>query len=198
MLYLATTPRVYRKLQHEIDEAVKSGRASLPVITTAEAKALPYLQAVIQEGLRIHPPTLILASKQVPPEGDTLPDGRFLPGGAEVAQNSWTMLRNKAIFGLDADVFRPERWIEEVDDEKRSEMERTVGLMFGHGRWMCAGKGIAMMELGKLFFELLKEFDFQVVNPTRPWEMRQFSIFLFKGMMMRVTEREREKEKKKD
>ncbi|KAM7203473.1 cytochrome P450 [Naviculisporaceae sp. PSN 640] len=170
---------------------VRQGMFTL--ITTAEAKALTYLQAVIQEGLRIHPPTLISASKRVPPAGDTLPDGRFLPSGTEIAQNSWTMLPNKTIFGQDADVFRPERWLDEEEDEKKkAEMERVVGLMFGHGRWMCAGKSIALMKLGKLFFELLREFDFQVVDPTRPWEMRQFLIFLFRGMMlMRVTEREK-------
>ncbi|KAM7216245.1 cytochrome P450 [Rhypophila decipiens] len=189
MLYLATTPTAYRRLQQEVDEAVKSGKASSPIITSAEAKALPYLQAVLLEGLRIHPPTLILASKQVPPEGDTI-EGKFIPGGTEIAQNSWTMLRNKQIFGQDADLFRPERWLEESDAETKAEMERTAGLMFGHGRWMCAGKSIAMMELGKLFFELFREFDFQVADPTRPWEMKQFSIFMFKGLLMRVTERE--------
>lgn len=92
MFYLATTPTAYRRLQREIDEAIRSGRASSqgPIITSAEAKNLPYLQAVVKEGLRIHPPTLILASKRVPAEGDILPapDGRFIPGGTEIAQNS--------------------------------------------------------------------------------------------------------------
>jgi len=152
MLYISTSPCVYRKLQQEVDDAVASGKASSPMITSAEAKALPYLQAVLQEGLRIHPPSLILASKQVPPEGDTI-NGKFIPGGTEIAQNSWSLLRNKWLFGEDADTFRPERWLE-VDGEKRAEMERISGLLFGYGRWMCAGKNIAFMELGKVFFEV--------------------------------------------
>jgi cytochrome P450 len=151
MLYLVTTPIVYRRLRQEIDDVVASGKASTP-ITYAEAKALPYLQAVIYEGLRIHPPNLILASKRVPPEGDTL-DGKFVPGGTDIGQNSWSLLRNKQIFGHDSDVFRPSRWLE-VDAQKRAEMERTAELLFGYGRWMCAGKYIAFLELSKVFFEV--------------------------------------------
>jgi hypothetical protein len=43
MLYVITTPQVYRRLQEEIDEAIASSKVSTP-ITNAEAKTLPYLQ----------------------------------------------------------------------------------------------------------------------------------------------------------
>jgi cytochrome P450 len=43
MLYLMTTPRVYNRLQTEIDEAIKAGKVSSP-ITQPEAKQLSYLQ----------------------------------------------------------------------------------------------------------------------------------------------------------
>jgi cytochrome P450 len=109
-------------------------------------------QAVIYEGLRIHPPSLILANKQVPPEGDTI-DGKFVPGGTNIAQNTWCLMRNKAIFGQDPEVFRPERWLG-IDASRKTQMERTTELMFGYGRWMCAGKHIAFMELNKIFFEV--------------------------------------------
>lgn len=34
------------------------------------------------------------------------------------------------------------------------EMERAIDIAFGHGRWMCAGKRIAFMELSKVLFEV--------------------------------------------
>jgi len=44
ILYVMTTPRVYSRLQAEIDEAINAGNVSTP-ITLAEAKQLSYLQA---------------------------------------------------------------------------------------------------------------------------------------------------------
>lgn len=180
MLYILTTPHVYRRLQAEVDDAVASSRAGSPVVSHAEAQKLPYLQvwncptspvpgsfvfvgereefspfpaqAVIYEGLRIHPPNHILASKVVPPEGDTL-DGKFVPGGTKIAWNVWSLLHRKDMFGQDAGVFRPERWLEASTD-RRIDMERHVELVFGYGRYMCAGKTIALMELNKVFFEV--------------------------------------------
>jgi cytochrome P450 len=54
MLYVITNPRVYRKLQEEIDDAVKAGKAPEDgVISDAEARKLPYLGAVVREGMRV-------------------------------------------------------------------------------------------------------------------------------------------------
>jgi cytochrome P450 len=54
MLYIITHPRVYKKVQAEIDEAVNSGAASNSgVISDAEARKLPYLSAVVREGMRV-------------------------------------------------------------------------------------------------------------------------------------------------
>jgi len=102
--------------------------------------------------LRIHPPNHILASKLVPPEGDTF-DGKFIPGGTKIAWNVWSLLRRKEMFGEDASVFRPERWLE-ASTNTHIEMERHVELIFGYGRYMCAGKIIAFLELNKIFFEV--------------------------------------------
>ena len=82
MLFLITTPKALWRLRAEIDEAVHKSSMSSPV-TDAEARALPYLQACIKEGLRLHPPVTGLFDRVVPPEGDTI-NGLFLPGGTEI------------------------------------------------------------------------------------------------------------------
>jgi cytochrome P450 len=91
MLYIVTSPHVYTTLQAEIDATVADGRISSPVVRDAEARTLPYLQAVIKEGLRIFPPATELASKVVPPDGDTI-NGVFVPGGTKIGQNLWALL----------------------------------------------------------------------------------------------------------
>jgi cytochrome P450 len=150
VFFLATNPQAYARLQKEIDEGIATGKISTP-ITNAEGKALPYLQAVIRESIRFHPPVFNLLPKVVPRGGDTL-CGQFVPGGTEIGVNPWSMVRRPEIFGDDPDVFRPERWLE-ASSERRAEMEKVGELIFGHGRFMCAGKVLAFMELNKTFVE---------------------------------------------
>ncbi|KAK6956791.1 hypothetical protein Daesc_002071 [Daldinia eschscholtzii] len=185
LLYLLSAPQVYRKLKDEISSAVQAGKVSNP-ITYVEARELPYLQAVIYEGLRIRPVTTSMLAKEVPRGGDTI-DGKFIPGGTSIGTNFLMLLRSKAVFGEDADFFRPERYLE-VDERTRAEMQRHVELTFGYGRWMCAGKNIALMELNKIYFELLRYFDFQLLDPRAPMTTLSHGLFIDKGLLVRVTE----------
>jgi hypothetical protein len=90
--------------------------------------------------------------KEVPPQGDTI-HGHFVPGGTRVGHCFVAMERSEEIFGKDADVFQPGRWLG-PDLDKRREMAQVVELVFGHGRWGCAGKPVAIMELNKIFVEV--------------------------------------------
>jgi len=109
------------------------------------------VQAVIKEGLRIHPPITGLLTKLVNPGGETI-KGRYIPGGTGIGHCVWAIQRHP-VFGTDVDVFRPERWIE-ATDAQRNAMERTMELVFGTGRWGCLGKTIVMVELDKIFVEV--------------------------------------------
>ncbi|KAI0534486.1 cytochrome P450 [Xylaria digitata] len=162
LLYLMATPVVYQRLKTEMKAAIKSGRVSSP-ITAAEAKELPYLQAVLYEGMRIRPAGTATFGKEVPPGGDVI-HGHFVPGGTTIGPNLPSLMYSKALFGGDADIFRPERFLE-ADQATRTEMQRNIELVFGYGRWMCAGKAIAWLEINKVVFELLRQFDFQILDP---------------------------------
>jgi cytochrome P450 len=152
-LYIITIPRVHDKLLTEISSAtlteISSSTLSSP-ISDAEAKKLPYLQAVIKEGLRIYPPVAGLMAKKVPPGGDTI-NGMFVPGGTQIGYGAWGIFRNKKIWGDDADAFRPERWLE---GENIREQELALELIFAAGRYQCLGKSVALLELNKVFIEV--------------------------------------------
>lgn len=70
LLHILSSPAVYHKLKQEISDGIKAGRISQP-ITHDQAKEMPYLQAVISEGMRVVPPVINGFSKKVPPGGDT-------------------------------------------------------------------------------------------------------------------------------
>lgn len=172
MLYLMSHPRVYRRLQDEIDAAVRDGKApgnvgaessgeEAAIVSYAQTKSLPYLQAVVREGIRIFPPLTDPFARDVPPGGDTVvvDGGRavFLPGGVSVIP-SWTaMHRDRALYGADADLFRPERWLETEEPggaDRLRAMRRANDLMFGHGKYTCLGKPVALIEIHKTIFEV--------------------------------------------
>lgn len=155
LLYLLTTRHVYDKLQAEIDDFF-ANRSENGIIKNSEAQQLPYLQAVIWEGLRMNPPFSGQMGKRTAPGGVTLPDGVFIPGGVDIAHSTLSMQRLPEVFGEDVDVFRPERWLEaeKTDPARKALMARAVDLNFGYGRWVCIGKHIAMMELNKIFVEV--------------------------------------------
>ena len=150
MLHIITSPRVYQHLVADIQSAARDGSISMP-ITSAEARKMPYLQAVIKEGLRIHPPITGLLAKLVNPGGEII-KGHFVPGGTAIGHCVLGIERNE-VFGEDVDSFRPERWLE-APEARRKEMERTMELVFGSGRWGCLGKSIVLVELDKIFVEV--------------------------------------------
>lgn len=152
MLLLLTSPPVYARVKQEIATAISAGKISDPM-TNEEAKALPYMQAVILEGLRIMPPVTVGFPKRVPAGGDTV-CGVFLPAGTDVYQNYITMLKNPAIFGQDANSFRPERLLATDDPAAVAHMKKTIDLTFGYGRFGCLGKVLAQMEMNKIFVEV--------------------------------------------
>jgi cytochrome P450 len=201
MLYIMTNPRVLSRLLAEISQ----GTFSSP-IRDSEAKKLPYLQAVIKEGLRIHPPVVGLQSKEVPAGGDTL-NGMYVPQGTKIGYCAWGIFRDKKIWGEDADVFRPERWLE-GSPEKIEEEEHTLELIFGHGKYKCLGRPVALIELNKIFVEvstigtslevygmlnkprqLLRRFDFTLVDPAQPWKSIANGVFTQSDMWVTLSRR---------
>lgn len=99
------------------------------------------------------PPLMNGFPRQVPAGGDTI-CGRFVPGGTDIFVNYVGMLRDKHVFGEDANVFRPERYLEGDDEERRNRMWKTTDLAFSHGRWRCLGQRLAWLQLQKVVVEV--------------------------------------------
>ncbi|KAF9882020.1 benzoate 4-monooxygenase cytochrome p450 [Colletotrichum karsti] len=188
VLHTITTPRVYARLLEEIAQAAPN--TSSPIISDAEARTLPYLQALIKEGLRIFPPVSAFAPKEVPAGGDVW-KGRFIPGGTRIGWSAMALARREETWGKDAAEFRPERWIMREDGgicdsaEKLREMEGVHELIFSHGRHQCLGKPVAVMELNKVFFELFRRYDLSLCNPLKPWKSIHAGIHCQSEMWMR-------------
>jgi cytochrome P450 len=79
--------------------------------------------------------------------------------------NSWAVHRRKETWGEDAEVFRPERWLE-ANEEKKMEMERAM-LHFGAGSHVCIGRWISMVEIWKFLPVFLGKFEVRTSTTRR-------------------------------
>jgi cytochrome P450 len=115
LYHLITSPHALSNLRHELDLA-----AHTP--SFKDTQALPYLQAVIKESLRLHPATGLPLWRVVPPGGVNI-GAYHLPPGSNVGVNSWVAHYDEDVFGKDAHVFRPERWMQSDTGSSSKAME---------------------------------------------------------------------------
>lgn len=154
ILCLMTNPAAYERLQAEIEDGISKATISAP-IKDSEARQLPYLQAVVKEGLRVRSPAGGAFYKIAPPGGDMI-NCFFVPGGTQVGV-SHLGFHSEEVFGPDAQIFKPERWLDpEIDLACLSKMNSTLDMIFHSGKYQCLGKSVALVEFNKIFAELLE------------------------------------------
>ena len=152
--HLLRHPSTLSTLLSELETAHVAGSLTLPLPTWSECQALPYLNAVIKESLRLNPALALRLERIVPRPGLNI-NYEYLPPGTIVGVNPWVLHRDPRIFGADAETWNPGRWIPdpEADAEKEKERVRYMDvhiLSFGSGKRTCLGRNIAMLELTKL------------------------------------------------
>jgi cytochrome P450 len=185
LAHLAIYPDTLATLRRELDEATASGALSDPA-TFQQAQKLPYLQACIMEAMRVHPAVGAPMTRVVGSQGLRV-RGTFFPAGTEVGINPWVIHNNKSIFGPDAHVFRPERWLT-VNKEERRVLESNF-LAFGNGPRTCLGKNISMMEMSKVVPQIVRKYDLDIVPDEQgrkyTWKTRWFAKPELKAVIRR-------------
>ncbi|GAA6000333.1 hypothetical protein JCM10207_007966 [Rhodosporidiobolus poonsookiae] len=176
---LSRHPEKQDRLREEIRtarrEALNEGREELEA---DELNALPYLDAVVREILRLEPvniaiPRIALHDDLLPlstPIPSATEPGKFLSHvpvkkGQLIEIGIFAANRNKAVFGEDVDEFRPERWLDD-DNKIESKVGVWSGLMsFVHGPRACIGYKFAIYELKAVISVLIDDFDFRPRDP---------------------------------
>jgi benzoate 4-monooxygenase len=174
--YLAANPPVQHKLQKELDDAL--GSEDEYVSTYEQVKRLPYLEAVINEALRIHS-TSSLGLPRIAPEGGLTIQGIHFPQGAVLSVPSYTIHRDTKVWGEDADVFRPERWFE----RDHATLNKAFN-PFSYGPRACVGRNLASMELLIIISSVLRRYEFVLADPDKVFDTREG--FLRKPVECRV------------
>ncbi|KIW53987.1 hypothetical protein PV05_06386 [Exophiala xenobiotica] len=114
---------------------------------------LPYLDAVVKEGLRCFPPIPMSMPRFVPQGGSTI-DGYFIPGGTVVSCQPYTIHKDPNVFPQPLE-FQPERWLDR-DAQALAERNRWF-FAFGVGGRGCLGRHLAIAEMKILLREVYSQ-----------------------------------------
>lgn len=154
--YLTVNPMAQQRIRQELKGVVADGE--IP-IGFDDAKQSLYLEAVIQEGIRIHSMANLSSERIVGAGGMLLPNGMTLPPGAHVGINPAAMNRRPDLFGAQTEEFDPLRWLKHADETEeeftnRRQLMDRASLTFGQGSRSCLGKNIVQLEFFKLVASL--------------------------------------------
>ena len=184
--HLLKQPDTMEKLRKELDQALREGSLTIPLPTWTECQRLPYLNACIKEALRLNPALALPLERVVPPSGLQL-DDTWLPPGTIVGINPWVLQREKRIFGEEAEMWNPDRWLDQ-DTAKTKYMEQHL-LAFGAGKRTCLGRNIAMLELSKVVPALVMRYDMSLKDPDRTWKITSAFAVKQDGLDVVLTKR---------
>ncbi|EJC97640.1 cytochrome P450 monooxygenase [Fomitiporia mediterranea MF3/22] len=170
---IIANPPVQAKLQKELDDALGAPSPSDDSVSTySQINHLPYLEAVINEALRVHPMVGLGLPRVVPASGLTV-CGKHFPEGTVLSVPTYTIHRDKEVWGEDADTFRPERWFE----GDKSTMQKVFNA-YSYGLRACAGRVLANVELQIFISSIFRRYEFVLEEPENPVEV-------FEGFIMR-------------
>lgn len=126
---------------------------------------MPYLNAVCNETTRLYPTVPVTLRDAV---RDTDICGQRVPKGTQVLLVPWAINRSPALWGPDAERFRPERWIDNDDDDEQGRRRANnhggassnyCQLTFLHGPRSCIGQKFAQAELRALVAAFVSRFE---------------------------------------
>ncbi|KAK9178650.1 hypothetical protein WN943_027842 [Citrus x changshan-huyou] len=159
MSELLQEPEVMRKARNELEQVV----APDSVVEEFHLAKLPYLEAIVKETLRLHPPAPLLTSRR--PSATSNLSGYTIPKGSTIFINAWAIQRNPEVWENPQD-FQPDRFLEDVKigDFRGNNFNY---LPFGSGRRICPGIPLAEKIVPHVLANLLHLFKWSLPEGTK-------------------------------
>ncbi|KAK7284089.1 hypothetical protein RJT34_18828 [Clitoria ternatea] len=156
------------KNPHVEEEIVKEIMEKPENIVYDEVKEMVYTHAALCESMRLYPPVPMDTKEAA--NDDVLPDGTVVKKGMMVTYHVYAMGRMESVWGSDWAEFKPERWLEKVDDGKWKFVNRDSFTypVFQAGPRICLGKEMAFMQMQRLVAGILRQFKVVPVPTLQP------------------------------
>lgn len=180
MYYLLKNPAVLEKLREEVDAVLDPDEAVAPY---DKVKHLPYLQAVLNESLRIAPPVIFSLPRKTPAEGCQI-STQFVPGNTTVGISAYVAHRDEEVFP-DAETFNPDRWL----GDKGRELQRGF-IAFSAGARGCIGRNISYLEQTVLLASVIHRYELALTSPDWEPEVVETTNMCMKELPVKIWRRE--------
>ncbi|KAI0761269.1 high nitrogen upregulated cytochrome P450 monooxygenase 2 [Trametes elegans] len=182
---LGTHPHVYRRLQAEVDQFYPAGEDAC---NSKHGRKMHYLNAVINETLRLYPPVPTGTQRQVPHRSrGTMLGSYFVPAGTSMFLHTYSLHRDHRNFSPVTEEFWPERWLVASRNASPADVgigatgdriggtafvhNETAFIPFSYGPANCVGKQLAMQEMRMVVCAIMQRFDFRL---SEGWELRAY------------------------
>ncbi|TKV93897.1 hypothetical protein SEVIR_9G259300v4 [Setaria viridis] len=164
MAELVRHPAVQARLRAEVDATVAAGGCP----TDSDVARMPYLQAVVKETLRAHPPGPLLSWARLATADVPLSNGMVVPAGTTAMVNMWAITHDAAVWA-DPYAFAPERFL---PSEGGADVDVRGGDLrlapFGAGRRVCPGKNLGLATVGLWVARLVHAFEWALPDGAPP------------------------------
>ncbi|MBB5801379.1 cytochrome P450 [Saccharothrix ecbatanensis] len=154
LFLLSRHPEVTRKLMSEVD-AVLGDRQP----TVDDLAAMPYLECVVRESLRLYPPVSLIS--RTPTEDDEIA-GYHVPKGSMVLLSAFVTHRHPEHWP-NPEGFDPDRWA----DGKADGRHRYSWWPFSGGPRKCIGDAFGLMEMQLVIAMIVSRFQVSLI-PGQP------------------------------
>uniref|UniRef100_M1AMF5 Geraniol 10-hydroxylase n=2 Tax=Solanum tuberosum TaxID=4113 RepID=M1AMF5_SOLTU len=179
MTELLRAPEIMKKVQAELVELLGEGKP----MDEADIARLPYLQCIIKETFRMHPPAPLLVPRKA--EQDVEVCGYTVPKGSKVLINVWAIGRDSTLWE-DPLVFNPDRFKDSKLDVRGQDFEL---IPFGAGRRICPGLPLAIRTIPVMLGTLLNTFKWKIEGDIAPKDLdmqEKFGLTLAKLLPLRA------------
>ncbi|XP_019195214.1 PREDICTED: geraniol 8-hydroxylase-like [Ipomoea nil] len=179
MAELLRNPKTMEKVQAELEDVIGRGKP----IHEADVNRLPYLQCILKETFRMHPPVPFLIPRKV--EQDVNLGGHTISKDSQILVNVWAVGHDSSIWENPL-IFNPERFWNLKIDVRGQDFEL---IPFGADRRICPGLPMAMKMVPVMLGSLLNSFQWKLECDIAPKDLdmeEKFGITLAKAHPLRA------------
>jgi sterol 14-demethylase len=152
-------PEILAGVVAELDDLYADGSA----VSFQALREIPLLEASLKETLRLHPPLILLLrlAKQSIEIG-----GHLIEAGTMVGASPRVSNRIAEDFP-EPDSFDPGRYLGERQEDL---LNKWTWIPFGAGKHRCVGNAFAMMQMKAIFSVILRDYEFELAQPSETYE----------------------------
>ncbi|MFC3067719.1 cytochrome P450 [Phenylobacterium soli] len=176
---LARHPQERARLHEELDRVLGGRRP-----TGADLADLPFARRVVEESLRLLPPTPGISARVARREDDL--GGVKVRAGAYVVVAPWVLQRHRRTWP-EAERFDPDRWLPERSEGR----PRLAAMPFGAGPRVCIGQRLAETEIQLIMATLAQHYELDLASDAPVKLRHNVTIRPVGGLPMKVRRRER-------